>query len=230
MLNRWSGGVAAVVVAGLCAVAYVLVGPSHQTAETQAPANGSLIAVRSPGTATNPLGLQAGGDGPKPSAFSRPARASDAPMVAMPELARDVRRIATARGSGVERAIFVGKDANGTTTCVFLQETPLGRGGGGCNPSRDPFAGSPVMWSSAQYNEDPQKLVIFGVVSDRVRALSLAFDGGTRTAVPVTEDGGFMYVVRKPVIEPVDVPKAIIAFASNGRELGRTDLGITFGP
>jgi hypothetical protein len=231
MVTRRTGTVATLVVAGLCAVGgYALVKSSDESAGSQSARPGERpVAALQNVSAAPKLRLQAGDDGPKPGVFSRAARASDAPLAAIPELAKDVRRVATARRSGVEHAVFVGNDAKGMT-CVFLQEAPLGRGGGGCNPSRNPFGGSPVMWSSSQYNEDPQKLVIFGVASDRVRALSLAFDGGARTAVQVSDDGGFVYVVTKPVIEPIDVPKQIITFASNGRELGRTDLGITFGP
>jgi hypothetical protein len=231
MLTRRSGILAALVVAAVCAAGgYTLVKSSDESAEPQSKraAQGPAIALQNVSAASK-LRVQAGDDGPKPGVFSRAARASDKPLAAIPELAKDVRRVATARPAGVEHAVFVGNDAKGLT-CVFLQEAPLGRGGGGCNPSRNPFGGSPVMWSSTQYNGDPQKLVIFGVASDRVRALSLAFDGGARTAVQVSDDGGFVYVVTKPVIEPIDVPKQIITFASNGRELGRTDLGITFGP
>jgi hypothetical protein len=230
-VRRRSAAFATLVVAGLCAAGgYTLVKSSDERAPSQStrPVQRLGVALQNASAAPK-LRLQAGQDGPKPGVFSRAARASDAPLAATPELAKDVRRVATARASGIEHAVFVGNDAKGLT-CVFLQEAPLGRGGGGCNPSRNPFGGSPVMWSSAQYNEDPQKLVIFGVASDRVQALRLAFDGGARIAVPLSEDGGFVYEIAKPAIEPMDVPKQIITFASNGHELGRTDLGITFGP
>jgi len=188
----------------------------------------SVVAFQKASTEPKLPGMQADEDGPKPSAFSRPARATDTPVAGIPQLAKDVRRIATAQSSGVEHALYVGKNSK-DLTCLVLQESPLGRGGGGCNPSRNPFLGSTVMWSSGQYNEDPQKLVVFGVVTDRVDAVSLEFDGDVRTAVPLSEDGGFIYVVTKPVIEPADVPKAIITFDSNGREIERMELGIAFG-
>jgi hypothetical protein len=144
------------------------------------------------------------------------------------ELAQDVRRIVTARLSGVEHNVFVGKDSQGLT-CVILQESPSARGGGGCNPSGNPFGGRTVMWSSSHYNEDPQKLVLFGVVTHRVAAISLTFDGGGQTTVPLSEDGGFIYVATKPKIEPIDVPNELITFDLRGREIEETTLGLTFG-
>jgi hypothetical protein len=231
MLNRRSGVLAGLVVAGACAIAaYGIVTSSRERAEPSAMplAASSVVALQKASTEPKLPDVQVDKDGPKPSAFSRPPRATDAPLARMPQLAEDVRRIATARTSGVEHAVFVGNDSKGLT-CVLLQESPLGRGGGGCNPSRNPFHGSTVMWSSTHYNEDPQKLVVFGVVTDRVGAVSLTFDGEVRTAVPLSEDGGFIYVVTKPVIEPTDVPEELITFDSKGREIERTTLGITFG-
>jgi hypothetical protein len=229
MLDRRRGVLAAFVVAGACAIgAYSLDKDKPAEPSTKGVA-GRFVAVEAGGPAANVPGPRIGEDGPKPSAFSRAARAGDAPLAEMPELAKKVRRIATTRTAGVDHAVFVGNDLSGRT-CVILQEGPLGRGGGGCNPSRDPFHGSTVMWSSTHYNEDPQKLVIFGVVSDRVHAMGFTFDGGTQTAVPVSEDGGFIYVVAEPVIDPIDVPDEIITFGSNGGEIERTKLGITFGP
>jgi len=168
------------------------------------------------------------GDGPKPSAFSRLPRATDEPLAEVPELAGDPRRIAIQRAGGVDHRVYVGNDGTGLT-CVVLQESIHGRGGGGCNPASSPFLGSTTMWSSVQYNGDPQKFVIFGVAVERVRSVELEFGEGTRSSVALSEDGGFVHVITKPVIEQGDVPKAIITFGASVREIGRTELGITFG-
>lgn len=187
-----------------------------------------VVASRDAGSATRVPRLDVE-EGPQPSAFARAQRASDLPLADVPELARDVRRVASQRSGGIDHAVFVGRDGSGLT-CVILQESiRSGRGGGGCNPSRGPFLGSSTLWSSVHYNEDPQKLVIFGVALNRVRSIEFDFGGETPVPIALSQDGGFVHVITKAVIEPNDVPKAIITFGANGREIGRTELGITFG-
>lgn len=226
MPNRRIGVLASFVVAATCVLAVLLA-----TASDQADDNSSATALSGTSVAATSANADTGrtqSEGPQPRAFSRPPEATDTPLASMPQLAQDVRRIATLRTQGVNHALFIGKDSKGKS-CLIIQEGVFGRGGGGCNPSSNPFHGSPVMWSSVHYNEVPQKLVVFGVVTERVSAASLTFDGGAQTAVPLSEDDGFIYVVAKPAITPSDVPKAIDTFDSKGRLIEHTELGITFG-
>jgi hypothetical protein len=226
LTRRYS--VLALLVAAACGVAVFAATASRDGAaeSSEAAVTGSSIATSE--DAPPPQHVQVA-DGPQPGAFLRPPRVTDAPLGTMPLLAKDVRRVATTRHLGVDQAVYVGRNGKGLT-CVVFQEGPLGRGGGGCNPSNGPFLGSNVLWSSTHYNEDPQRLVLFGVVTERVSAVSLAFAGGARTAVPLSEDGGFIYVVTKATIEPSHVPRSLITFDSKGREIEQTALGITFGP
>jgi hypothetical protein len=225
MLNRRTGVLAAFLVAAICGLAAFLATTSgHANDESSATAlAGSPVAA----TSAKADASRMQSEGPEPRAFSRPPQATDTPLAKMPQLAQDVRRIATLRTQGVDHALYVGKDSK-KMTCLIIQEGALGRGGGGCNPSSNPFRGSHVMWSSGQYNEDPQKLIVFGVVTEGVSAVTLTFDGGVQTAVPLSEDGGFIYIVAKPVINPSDVPRAIDTFDSKGL-IEQTELGITFG-
>lgn len=169
-----------------------------------------------------------GSEGSQPRAFSRPPQATDTPLAQLPQLAQDVRSIAGLKADGVNHRLYIGKNSKGKT-CLIIQEGVFGRGGGGCNSSSNPFHGRAVMWSSVQYNESPQKLIVFGVVTEKVRGVSLTFDGGALTEVPLDQDGGFIYVVAKPAIREIDVPTAINTFDSRGRLIEQTELGIAFG-
>lgn len=235
MLSRRYSIVAILVVAASAGAAVILAATSHATGATSssdavtgsAVAGSAIRANKDDPPITLPRAHVA--DGPQPSAFLRPARATDTPLKPDPELVTDIRRVATARHLGVDHAVYVGKDGKGLT-CVILQEGPSGRGGGGCNPSNGPFVGSNVLWSSTQYNEAPNKLVVFGTVTAKVAAMSIVLGSGETSDVPLSDDGGFIYVVTKPSIEPSDVPRSIITFDSSGHQIEQTPLGITFGP
>lgn len=224
MLSRRIRVLVALFVCTACGFAAFAAISSHSAdGEPSTAVTGSPIAATS-------TGADAQVEGPEPSAFARLPRAMDTPLAEVPHLGEDVRRIATVRAFDADHALYVGKMKSRDMTCLILQEGALGRGGGGCNPSRNPFQGSDVMWSSTAYNEDPQKMVVFGVVTERVGSVSLTFGGGVQKAVPLSQDDGFIYVVSKPVIEPSDVPKAIITFDAQGRPLEQIQLGITFAP
>lgn len=230
MLNGRNGVLAGFVVAAICALAALVALSSDQGNAVDSAtevAGSSVTAFQKKNGDSSQDGARSN-IGPEPSAFARPRQLTDVPLADVPQLAQDVRRIALASRHGVTHALYVGKDS-GERTCLILQEGILGRGGGGCNPSSNPFQGSHVMWSSTHYNEDPQKLVLFGVVREGVTAVSLTLDGGSRTAVQLSQDGGFIYVVAKPVIEPSDVPKAINTFDTEGNLVEQIDLEVTFG-
>jgi len=214
------------VFAAACGFALFMAFGQRGGAEATPPASAGLPISAADQVA--PLAAQPDQAGPEPSAFGRAARPSDAPIADVPWLAKDARLIARVSSGGVERSLYVGKNGSGST-CLMIQEGAKGRGGGGCNSSRNPFLGSTVLWSSDSYNESPQKFVFYGVVTKRVAAVSLTFANGSTTSVPLSADDGFVYAVTKPTIEASDVPQAIETFDSKGRLIERTELGITFG-
>ncbi len=173
--------------------------------------------------------LRSAGNGPQPQAFSRPEQATDTPLQETDLLGSVARLIATATIGGTTRNLYIGKQA-GVLTCALLQ-TPsdAGSGNGGCNPASNPFMGSHVIWNSGSENTVPQRLILSGVVDDSVARIEVATSDGKYTAVPLSADDGFIYVVEKSHITPVDVPQTIRAFDRAGRLIEEVKLGITFG-
>lgn len=173
--------------------------------------------------------LRSAGNGPQPQAFSRPEQATDTPLQETDLLGSDARLIATATIGGTTRNLYIGKQA-GVLTCALLQ-TPsdAGSGNGGCNPASNPFMGSHVIWNSGSENTVPQRLILSGVVDDSVARIEVATSDGKYAAVPLSADDGFIYVVEKSHITPVDVPQTIRAFDRAGRLIEEVKLGITFG-
>jgi hypothetical protein len=90
MLNRRNGLLAAFLLAAICGVAALIGSASDGSdAEPSAPAlTGSPVAAWSTNLGSGRIQVE----GPEPSAFARPAQATDAPLAEMPELARDVHR------------------------------------------------------------------------------------------------------------------------------------------
>jgi hypothetical protein len=128
----------------------------------------------------------------EPSAFSRPAVASDRlPPSAVAYLQpHDSRRVATYSRSGREWRVYIFKSrlhAEGSI-CVFTYE--IGRGGGvGC------FATARFFGPGREVNAD-EGHVLSGVTSDRVARLVVVGSLGVVHEVPLTRDHGFIYNCR----------------------------------
>lgn len=191
----------------------------------------AVLAVTLLGAVIAVAASEAGFTSSEPKAFKRAATATDTPKVAVDDLQKDARRIAVKGAHSVYlgKSGMVGKLIKEEMTCISLQEGPLGRGGGGCNPARDPFGGSSVMWSTVSYNESPQKFVLYGVAAESVAALGLEI-GGALLPLALSEDSGFIYVVEKSKIAQADLPQAIVTLDAAGAVLERVDVNVSFGP
>jgi hypothetical protein len=65
---------------------------------------------------------------------------------------------------------------------------------------------------------------------EEARRVDSDYRGARVSGVSLSADDGFIYVISKAVIEPDDVPDAILTFDAEGELIERTTLGITFGP
>jgi hypothetical protein len=129
--------------------------------------------------------------------------------------------------------VYIAKTADGSMTCIWDTDRLRGFKGGGCNDSRDFFAGRPFVMSLA-YDGGPsvEKVSdarIVGVVTDRVARVEVLNSAGEATAVQLTTDRAFAHVVPVNELQRGISPVAVIAYGSDGSELDRQTTGIGTG-
>jgi len=168
-----------------------------------------------------------------PSAFERPATAKDV----MPSAAQhgalgisSTRRIASF-GAGIPRAVFVAKADNDRMICFWDVDMLRGDRGGGCSDDADMFKNrdlaASLMYDGGPGIESVSGARIVGLVTRRVARVEVLNSAGSATAVPISADRGFAFLVPSDELAAGIGPVAVIAYDRAGRELTRQQTGFS---